>query len=111
MAVTWRMILCSPLEFSIVLVDRTWRYALESEMRVGGWVSAVGFGSRFILSGDVIYLMVMMGIIALICAASVPSLFFKKCAKCGRRNGIEAPVCKQCGTPFPETKRGRGHGG
>lgn len=56
------------------------------------------------MSGDVLYLMVMMVIIALICAAIVPSLFFKKCAKCGRRNGIEAPVCKQCGTPFPETK-------
>ncbi len=87
-----------------VFVDRTGRRALESEMRVGGWVSAVGFGRRFILSGDVLYLMVMMVIIALICAAIVPSLFFKKCAKCGRRNGIEAPVCKQCGTPFPETK-------
>lgn len=87
-----------------VLVDRTGRYTLESEMRIGGGVSAVRFGSRLILSGNVLYLMVMMGIIALICAASVPSLFFKKCANCGRRSGIEAPVCKQCGTPFPETK-------
>jgi len=56
------------------------------------------------VSGSALYLVVMLGIIALICAASVPSLFFKKCAKCGRRNGIETSVCKHCGTAFPETK-------
>jgi len=56
------------------------------------------------VSGATLYLAVMLGIIALICAASVPSLFFKKCANCGRRNGIEASVCKHCGTQFPETK-------
>ena len=62
------------------------------------------FRSRGGVSGSALYLVVMLGIIALSCAASVPSLFFKKCAKCGRRNGIEASVCKHCGTAFPETK-------
>jgi ribosomal protein L40E len=64
----------------------------------------VTIGSSFVLSGSALYLTVMLGIIAIICAASVPSLFFKKCAKCGRRNGIEASVCKRCGALFPETK-------
>ena len=63
-----------------------------------------GSGSLIVLSGSTVYLIVMMSIIAVICAASVPSLFFKKCAKCGKRNGIEATSCKECGTAFPETK-------
>jgi ribosomal protein L40E len=46
----------------------------------------------------------MMSIIVVICAAVTPSLFFKKCAKCGVRNGVEASVCKACGAEFPETK-------
>ena len=64
----------------------------------------VRFGSPCVLSGSALYLIVMLGVIALICAAGVPSLFFKKCAKCGRRNGIEASACKQCGALFPKTK-------
>jgi uncharacterized OB-fold protein len=46
----------------------------------------------------------MLSIIAVISVASVPSLFFRKCAKCGKRSGIESSNCKHCGEPFPETK-------
>lgn len=49
-----------------------------------------------------IYLTVMLGAIALACVISIPSLFRKKCAKCGARNGIEARVCVQCGEAFPD---------
>ncbi|HPC15161.1 MAG TPA: hypothetical protein P5318_05600 [Candidatus Hydrogenedentes bacterium] len=49
-----------------------------------------------------VYLTVMLGVIALACVVSIPSLFRKKCRKCGARNGIEARVCIQCGAPFPE---------
>jgi ribosomal protein L40E len=50
------------------------------------------------------YLAVMLGIIALVTAASIASLFFKKCPKCGVRNGLEARSCKKCGAAFPEEK-------
>lgn len=49
-----------------------------------------------------LYLALMLGIIGLITALSVPSLFRKKCPKCETRNGIEARTCKECGAPFPE---------
>ena len=48
------------------------------------------------------YLVVMLGIIVLVCAASVPSLFFKRCPNCSARNGIEARTCRKCGAAFPE---------
>jgi len=51
---------------------------------------------------DKLYLAVMLGIIVVVFAASVPSLFRKKCRQCGAKNGLEARACKQCGAAFPE---------
>ena len=51
-----------------------------------------------------LYLVIMLGIIAVITIASVPSLFRKTCPKCGSRNWLEAKTCKQCGTAFREVE-------
>ena len=51
-----------------------------------------------------LYLVIMLGIIAVITIASVPSLFRKTCPKCRSRNWLEAKSCKQCGTPFREVE-------
>lgn len=48
------------------------------------------------------YLAVMLGIIALIAFLVAPSLFHKKCPKCGTRNSLDARVCSNCGDPFAE---------
>lgn len=47
------------------------------------------------------YLAVMLGVIALIAIVVIPSLFHKKCSKCGIRNSLDAKVCSGCGEPFP----------
>ncbi len=49
-----------------------------------------------------LYLVIMLGVIFLITAVSVPSLFRKKCPRCGAKNWIEAKVCKKCGVAFQE---------
>jgi len=49
-----------------------------------------------------LYLAVMVGVIALVTVISVPSLFFKRCAGCGRRNILDAVHCRGCGMAFPE---------
>ena len=49
-----------------------------------------------------LYLAVMVGIIALVSAISVPSLFSKRCPQCGKRNALDAHACKACGHSFPE---------
>jgi len=49
-----------------------------------------------------IYLAVMLCVIAVVTALSVPSLFFKKCPRCGARNGLDAATCKRCDAAFPE---------
>lgn len=43
------------------------------------------------------YLVVMLVVIGVAAAVSVPSLFFAKCTQCGKRNGLEATICKFCG--------------
>lgn len=48
------------------------------------------------------YLVVMVGIIAVISAIAIPSLFFKKCPQCGRRNRLDANTCAACGAALPE---------
>jgi hypothetical protein len=44
----------------------------------------------------------MVGVIVLVTAISVPSLFWKKCSACGARNALDARACKQCHAPFPD---------
>ena len=48
------------------------------------------------------YLAVMLGVIALIAILVIPSLFLKKCSKCGIRNSLDARICSSCGERFPE---------
>lgn len=49
-----------------------------------------------------VYLVVMVGVIALISAILLPALFWKKCAECGSRSIVDATSCKRCGCEFPE---------
>lgn len=49
-----------------------------------------------------IYLGVMLAIIALVTAVSVPSLFRKRCPRCGAKNSLDAKTCKKCTAVFPE---------
>jgi hypothetical protein len=49
-----------------------------------------------------IYLFALLGVIALVTVVVVPSLFRKKCAKCGARNSLDAKECGGCGASFPE---------
>jgi len=46
----------------------------------------------------------MVGIIALVTLISVPSLFVKRCPKCGRRNFLDVRACKYCGAVFQENE-------
>lgn len=48
-----------------------------------------------------LYLAVMVGVIALVTLISVPSLFTRRCPKCGARNRIEARLCRACGFELP----------
>ncbi len=54
------------------------------------------------LLSSTLYLVIMVGIIALVTLVSVPSLFLRKCPECGKRNSLEAPVCRSCGAALPE---------
>lgn len=47
-----------------------------------------------------LYLAVMVGVIALMCAVTIPSLFRKKCSECGARNSLDAKECARCKAPF-----------
>jgi len=82
--------------------------ATKSFPLTDGWQGlynhGIGIGEAWSLCkvSPTVYLTVMLGVIALACVVSIPSLFRKKCRKCGARNGIEACVCIQCGAPFPE---------
>jgi ribosomal protein L40E len=49
-----------------------------------------------------LYVIVMMGVMILVTVVSVPALFFKKCPRCGVRNGIDAKKCRKCSEVFPE---------
>lgn len=48
------------------------------------------------------YLIIMVGIVFVVAVLSIPTLFMKKCPNCGKRNFLEATVCKACHTPFPD---------
>ncbi len=43
------------------------------------------------------YLYIMLGIIVVVTAVSVPSIFRPKCPKCANRNWVSAKQCGQCG--------------
>lgn len=48
-----------------------------------------------------LYLVVMVGIILTVVLISVPSLFTRRCPKCGHKNPLEAQTCRACGEAFP----------
>ncbi|MBX7254886.1 MAG: hypothetical protein K1Y02_00900 [Candidatus Hydrogenedentes bacterium] len=48
------------------------------------------------------YVLVMLGVIALIGVLVVPALIRKRCAKCGARNSLDAKTCVKCDAPFPD---------
>ena len=50
-----------------------------------------------------IYIVVMLGVIVVVTAISVPSLIHKKCPKCRARNSLDATHCTACGEAFPES--------
>mgnify|MGYP001496506740 CR=1 FL=1 len=52
-----------------------------------------------------LYLMVMVGIITVVTLISVPSLFLKRCPKCGKRNLLSDAICKACGAELPEHEK------
>lgn len=49
---------------------------------------------------SVYYLLVMSGVVILIAALSIPSLFWPKCATCRRRNWVAKDTCAFCGSPL-----------
>ena len=53
------------------------------------------------MSGSALYLIIMLGVVAVVALISVPSLIRQKCHKCGARNSLEATHCIRCGVPFP----------
>lgn len=48
------------------------------------------------------YLVVMVGVIALTALVALPALMFKRCPGCGKINLVDARVCRTCGHVFPE---------
>jgi hypothetical protein len=53
-----------------------------------------------------LYLVVMLGIIALFVGVIVPALFWRKCPSCRARNGLDASVCRKCGHELDEGQVG-----
>lgn len=49
-----------------------------------------------------LYVALMLGIMAVVLMVTVPSLLWKKCEKCGDRNGLDATECRACEHPFPK---------
>jgi hypothetical protein len=47
------------------------------------------------------YLIVMVGIIAVVAAVATPALILKRCARCGRFALVDTPECRRCGQQFP----------
>ncbi len=52
------------------------------------------------------YVLVMLGIVALIGVLVVPALIRKRCTKCGERNPLDAESCAKCNAPFPDDECG-----
>ena len=52
------------------------------------------------------YVLVMLGIVALIGVLVVPALIRKRCTKCGKRNSLDAESCAKCKAPFPDDECG-----
>ena len=48
--------------------------------------------------GDKVYALVMLGVIVLVTAFAVPSLFRPKCGACNHRNKLDTTVCEKCGS-------------
>lgn len=44
----------------------------------------------------------MLGVIGVVSVVAVATLFHKRCAQCGAKNGLDATVCQVCGAPFDD---------
>lgn len=53
---------------------------------------------------SIVYVSLLLGAMAVMVAVTVPAVMFKKCGKCGIRNGLDATACKGCANPFPEDR-------
>ena len=49
-----------------------------------------------------LYLLLMLGTIAVLVIIIVPALTLKKCGSCGSQNILDAEMCRKCGHPFSE---------
>lgn len=49
-----------------------------------------------------LYVVIMLGIMALISAVTLPAMLWKKCPNCRKRNDLDAEQCTECETPFPK---------
>ena len=49
-----------------------------------------------------LYLALMVGVIGMLTAFFVRTLFWKRCMTCGMRNSLDARECKKCNHAFPE---------
>lgn len=52
-----------------------------------------------------LYLLLMVGIIAVVAAVVTPALILKRCAHCHARALIDTPRCRRCGQDFPPAPR------
>lgn len=47
------------------------------------------------------YLIVMVGVIAVVAAVATPALILKRCPQCGRHALVDTAACGRCGYRFP----------
>lgn len=48
------------------------------------------------------YVIIMLGLMALVGVACVPALLRKNCPACGARNRLDAVLCSKCRAPFSD---------
>lgn len=51
-----------------------------------------------------LYAVVMVAVMALITAVTLPALLTMKCPQCNKRCSVDAKRCRRCGHTFPEDK-------
>lgn len=51
-----------------------------------------------------LYAVVMVAVMAVITAVTLPALLTMKCPQCNKRCSVDAKRCRRCGHTFPEDK-------
>lgn len=49
-----------------------------------------------------LYLGIMLLVVFIVTAVSVPFMLTMRCPECGARNWLEARRCRKCDAPFPD---------